>query len=156
VARIPALGVVPLRRLASCSAWLERIGITASTPPFRLMEIACQASYPLNSEKASPPGTFTVYLSCAEIPIRPKTASHTAAIPIINMLWRFIAAPPSRFGASRLSDPLAFTEQRGRGRPPWNSSGASEGEPERPIRPSRQAAVLRLQRTRRSRPQPDR
>src|SRR6185436_19098324 len=27
------------------------------------METACQLSYPLNSENASPPGTFTLYLS---------------------------------------------------------------------------------------------
>ena len=51
-------------------------------------------SYPLNSENASPPGTFTVYLSCAEMAKPPKTASHTVAIPIVNMLLRFIAAPP--------------------------------------------------------------
>src|SRR6185436_4792861 len=57
------------------------------------MEIDCHASYPLNSENASPPGTFTVYLSCAEMARPPRTATHTA-IPIVNMLLRFIAAPP--------------------------------------------------------------
>src|ERR1700692_3703503 len=31
------------------------------------METTCQASYPLNSENESPFGTFTVYLSCAEM-----------------------------------------------------------------------------------------
>ena len=40
--------------------------ITATTRSFRLMEMACHPSYPLNSENARPPGTFTVYLSCAE------------------------------------------------------------------------------------------
>src|SRR5436189_4016857 len=65
--------------------------IIATTFSFRLMEMACQASYPLNSENASPPGTFTVYLSCAEMAKPPKTASHTA-IPIVTMLLRFIAA----------------------------------------------------------------
>src|SRR5262245_40509974 len=54
------------------------------------MEIACHASYPLNSENASPPGTFTVYLSCAEMAKPPNTASHTVVIPIVNMRVRFI------------------------------------------------------------------
>src|ERR1700722_2998463 len=31
------------------------------------MEITGQLSYPLNSEKASPPGILRVYLSCAEV-----------------------------------------------------------------------------------------
>src|SRR5262245_28548195 len=65
----------------------------ATTLSFRLMEIACQPSYPLNSDIASPPGTFAVSLSCAEM-ARPKMASHTVAIPIVSMLLRFIRAPP--------------------------------------------------------------
>ena len=52
-------------------------------------------SYPLNSENASPPGTFTVYLSCADMAKPPETASHTVAIPIVNIPVRFIAAPPA-------------------------------------------------------------
>src|SRR4029450_5521930 len=31
------------------------------------METSCQLSYPLNSENASPPGTFTLYLSWADM-----------------------------------------------------------------------------------------
>ena len=58
-------------------------------------------SYPLNSENASPPGTFTVYLSCAEMAKPPKTASHTVAIPIVSMLLRFIAAPPVSSSSAR-------------------------------------------------------
>src|SRR6185436_16106277 len=68
----------------------------ATTRSFRLMEMACHDSYPLNSENASPPGTFTPYLSCAEMAKPPRTASHTAASPIVNMLLRSIAAPPYR------------------------------------------------------------
>src|SRR5262245_27420498 len=70
------------------------------------MEIACHDSYPRNSENASPPGTFTVYLSlsCVELAKPPKTASHTVAIPIVSMLLRFIAVPPeSRLASSHLS-----------------------------------------------------
>ena len=67
------------------------------TLSFRLMEIDCHASYPLNSENASPPGTFTVYLSCAEMAKPPKTESHITAIPIINMPLRLIAAPRVSF-----------------------------------------------------------
>src|SRR5580765_6837410 len=58
--------------------------ISATTLSFRLMEIACHASYPLKSEKERPPGTFTVYLSCAELARLPKMASHTP-IPVIHM-----------------------------------------------------------------------
>src|SRR5689334_12532667 len=39
--------------------------IEATTFSFRLMEMVCHDSYPLNSENASPPGTFTLYLSPA-------------------------------------------------------------------------------------------
>src|SRR5215472_1462850 len=56
--------------------------ITAYTPPFSLIATTGQSSYPLNSENASPPGTCTVYLSCAEIALPPKTASTTAMITI--------------------------------------------------------------------------
>src|SRR5262245_6296478 len=76
------------------------------------MEIACQASYPLNSENARPPGTFTLYLSClscAEMAKPPKTPSQTVvAMPIIDMLWRFIAAPP----ALRMSQPCTHRSIR--------------------------------------------
>src|SRR6188474_3106856 len=58
------------------------------------MEMACHASYPLNSENASPPGTFTAYLSCAEMAKPPKTASQ-ATIPIVSMFLRFTSAPPA-------------------------------------------------------------
>src|SRR3984957_21272884 len=55
--------------------------ITATTPPFSLIAIADQSSYPLNSENASPPGTCTAYLSWAEMALPPNTAS-TAAMMI--------------------------------------------------------------------------
>jgi hypothetical protein len=46
------------------------------------MEMACHPSYPLNSENASPPGTFTVYLSCAEMALPTKMASTNAIMTI--------------------------------------------------------------------------
>src|SRR5271156_5552312 len=46
------------------------------------MATTCQPSYPLNSENASPPGTFTVYLSCEEMALPAETASTIATIAI--------------------------------------------------------------------------
>src|SRR4029078_969669 len=56
--------------------------MTASTPSVLLTATVCQSSYPLNSENARPPGTCTVYLSCAEMALLPNAASATAAIAI--------------------------------------------------------------------------
>src|SRR5579871_1160193 len=39
--------------------------VIAITFSLRLIEMACQLSYPRNSENARPPGTFTAYLSWA-------------------------------------------------------------------------------------------
>src|SRR5262245_34541164 len=51
------------------------------------MEMACQSSYPLNSDIASPPGTFALYLSCAAMAKPAIRASTTArSTPI----WTFI------------------------------------------------------------------
>src|SRR5262245_34516096 len=58
------------------------------------MATVSQLSYPLNSENASPPGTCRVYLSCAEIALAAKTASTTAATPIVHILLRFITPRP--------------------------------------------------------------
>src|SRR5215467_1219478 len=59
------------------------------------MEMACHPSYPLNSENASPPGTFTVYLSCAEMA---STASNTVIVTIVSMILFFIAGTPLSSG----------------------------------------------------------
>src|SRR6266404_3499757 len=56
------------------------------------MEMACHDSYPLNSENASPPGTFTVYFSCAEMARPPTTASTPTIIAIVSILLSFIAS----------------------------------------------------------------
>src|SRR5580698_848619 len=58
------------------------------------MAMTCQVSYPLNSENAIPPGTFRVYLSGAEMALAPTRARTAAIVPIVNMLFRFITAPP--------------------------------------------------------------
>ena len=59
------------------------------------METVCQASYPLNSEKASPPGTCTVYLaspaSCAVMTLPPRTASTTAPVSVSRDVILFMA-----------------------------------------------------------------
>ena len=70
--------------------------IAAILPPFSLIAITGQSSYPLNSENASPFGTCTVYLSCAEMALKPKTASTTAIITINGLgllCWSFRFVP---------------------------------------------------------------
>src|SRR5579862_9434593 len=56
------------------------------------METTCQASYPLNSENESPPGTFKVYLSCAKIAQQPMKASIPVIVGIVSIHLRFIAS----------------------------------------------------------------
>src|SRR4051794_1501863 len=58
------------------------------------MATTCQSSYPLNSENASPSGTFRVYLSCAEMARSHETAS-TTATAITATLILFIATASS-------------------------------------------------------------
>src|SRR5262245_58778654 len=76
--------------------------MTAITLSFRLMAMVCHSSYPRNSDIASPPGTFAVYLSCAET-AQPKTASHTIAIPSVSFLVGVIAAPHASRALVRLT-----------------------------------------------------
>src|SRR2546422_1019836 len=54
------------------------------------METTCQASYPLNSENASPPGTFKVYLSWADRALPPKALTSAVTIAIVRMRLLFI------------------------------------------------------------------
>src|SRR6266581_996369 len=60
------------------------------------METVCQLSYPLNSEKASPPGTCTVYLPCpasfAVTALPPTTSEPTMTTTAASAL-RFISTP---------------------------------------------------------------
>src|ERR1700685_4757317 len=58
------------------------------------METSCQSSYPLNSANESPPGTFKVYLSCAQR-APPASASTPVIIGIVSNVLRFIASTPS-------------------------------------------------------------
>src|ERR1700681_1273502 len=64
--------------------------ITAILPPFSLMAITGQPSYPLNSANASPPGICRVYLSCAEMALPPKTATTAAMIKIAENVVLFM------------------------------------------------------------------
>src|SRR3954467_4306699 len=66
--------------------------MTATALSFRLIPIACQPSYPLNSENANPPGTFTVYRSWPAT-TRP---TKTPAISITANIRFFIRSPPFR------------------------------------------------------------
>src|SRR5438034_11483156 len=56
------------------------------------METTCQASYPLNSENASPPGTFTVYLSWADMALPPKALRRAVGIAIVRTVLLFITS----------------------------------------------------------------
>src|SRR5207245_6187565 len=56
------------------------------------MDTTCQASYPLNSENASPPGTFKVYLSAAwaDMALPPKALTSAVTIAIVRTRLLFI------------------------------------------------------------------
>src|SRR2546429_4629314 len=54
------------------------------------METTCQFSYPLNSEKASPPGTFTVYLAWADRAPPPTALTSAVTIAIVPKPLLFI------------------------------------------------------------------
>src|SRR5713101_7647100 len=56
------------------------------------MERSCQFSYPLNSENASPPGTFKVYLSWADTTLPPKALTRAVTIAIVRMRLLFITS----------------------------------------------------------------
>lgn len=69
--------------------------IMAIMPPFRLIAMTDQSSCPLNSEKASPPGTSRVYLSEAEIATpAARTVSDTETPSLINVLFLIVALSP--------------------------------------------------------------
>src|SRR3989442_7701672 len=62
------------------------------------MERTCQASYPLNSENASPPGTFTVYLSWAawaDMALPPKALTSAVTIATVSMRLLFVTSSSS-------------------------------------------------------------
>src|ERR1700741_4870674 len=55
------------------------------------METTCQASYPLNSENASPPGTFREYLSCwADTALLLKALTSAVTTAIVRMRLLFV------------------------------------------------------------------
>src|SRR5882724_4396471 len=54
------------------------------------MERTCQFSYPRNSANASPPGTFTVYLSWADRALPPNALTSAVTIAIVPMPLLFI------------------------------------------------------------------
>src|SRR5436309_3257549 len=56
------------------------------------MERTCQVSYPLNSAHASPPGTFTVYLSWADRALPPNALTSAVTIAIVPMPLLFITS----------------------------------------------------------------
>src|SRR5437660_1224094 len=54
------------------------------------MATTCQFSYPLNSANASPPGTFTVYLSWADRALPPNALTMAVTIAIVPKPLLFI------------------------------------------------------------------
>src|SRR5712691_11671065 len=82
-------------REASIIMGLARI--TAINSSVWLTATTCQSSYPLNSENASPFGTCTVYLSCADMALPPKTASATTTIAISQDGIFVMLVAPLRF-----------------------------------------------------------
>src|SRR6266705_5038873 len=66
--------------------------IAASAGPSWLMDRSCQASYPLNSENASPPGTFKLYLSWANRALPPKVLTSAVMIAIVRMRLLFTSS----------------------------------------------------------------
>src|SRR3989441_687655 len=56
------------------------------------METTCQFSYPLNSENASPPGTFTLYLSWADRALPPNAPTSAVTIAIVPKPLPFITS----------------------------------------------------------------
>src|SRR6266571_8556988 len=56
------------------------------------MDTSCQASYPLNSENASPPGTFKLYLSWANRALPPKILTSAVMIAIVRMRLLFTSS----------------------------------------------------------------
>src|SRR5207247_3617850 len=54
------------------------------------MATTCQFSYPLNSANASPPGTFTVYLSWADRALPPSALTSAVTIAIVPKPLPFI------------------------------------------------------------------
>src|SRR5205807_10492936 len=54
------------------------------------METTCQFSYPLNSENASPPGTFTLYLTWADRALPPNALTMAVTIAIVPKPLIFI------------------------------------------------------------------
>src|SRR6185503_7735045 len=64
--------------------------ITATSLSFWLVATTCQPSYPLNSENASPPGTFKVYLSCWARPMLAKPTHKPVTIAIAETLLLFV------------------------------------------------------------------
>src|SRR2546430_11873339 len=56
------------------------------------METTCQASYPLNSENASPPGTFKAYLSWADMALPPEALTSAVTIAIVRRRWLFMTS----------------------------------------------------------------
>src|SRR5512139_1599507 len=57
--------------------------------------MTCQSSYPLNSENASPSGTCTLYLSCAEMALPAAKTKTAAMIAIAQDEILVMLVPPS-------------------------------------------------------------
>src|SRR5205814_1899579 len=77
------------------------------------MATTCQFSYPLNSANASPPGTFTVYLSWADRALPPNALTSAVTIAIVPMPLLFITRSSFvKRGRFDFSSPLSSRARR--------------------------------------------
>src|SRR5215470_13479848 len=86
--------------------------IIAMTLSFRLMEMACHASYPLNSENASPPGTFTVYLSWTARASPTRTERTTTPINIRFFIFSLLSELQHFVNRKPAADQVRLENQR--------------------------------------------
>src|SRR5208282_5607648 len=78
---------------ASIITGLATISLMTFVESVKLGATASQSSYPLNSENASPFGTFTVYLSWAARANAPRTERNAPAIIAARIRRCFISSP---------------------------------------------------------------
>src|SRR5689334_839327 len=81
--------------------------MAAIAGPSWLMEMRCQFSYPLNSEKARPLGTLSAYLPVSGDLAGFAQASTSINSTIAGMLLFVIRSPPVEVVATRLASSVA-------------------------------------------------
>src|SRR5208282_4970782 len=75
---------------ASIITGLATISLMTFVESVKLGATTCQSSYPLNSENASPFGTFSVYLSCAARASATRTERNTPTNRVTRIVLPFM------------------------------------------------------------------